>query len=124
MTPEVRRLSPHIERALSLGGLALRDCAGDYRRSDEALLEAFPLDRTRVDGETLVYVEDPDAHGRDDYGPPFDNFMQARILVCRHMRLAFEEGADWLVEVLEPERAEISAQAAYALALEREAGLR
>jgi len=38
------------------------------------------------------------------------------------MRPAFEEGADWLVETLEREG--VAAQATYALALEREAGLR
>jgi hypothetical protein len=43
--------------------------------------------------------------------------------VCRHMRLAFEEGANWLVEVLEREREGVAAQAAYALALETKAGL-
>jgi len=54
--------------------------------------------------------------------PPFDTFMSGRLLVCRHMRPAFEEGADWLVETLEREG--VAAQATYALALEREAGLR
>lgn len=48
--------------------------------------------------------------------------MHDRLLLCRHMRLAFEEDAHWLVETLE--REQVSAQAAYALALEQEAGLR
>ena len=53
--------------------------------------------------------------------------MHARLLVCRLMRLPFGDGADWLVEVLEVlevEREEDAAQAAYALALERAARLR
>ena len=50
--------------------------------------------------------------------------MGARLLLCRHMRLAFEEGASWLVEALEEERESVAAQCAYALALERGAGLR
>jgi hypothetical protein len=40
------------------------------------------------------------------------------------MCLTFEEGCDWLVEVLEPKRERAAAQAAYALVLERKAGLR
>jgi hypothetical protein len=50
--------------------------------------------------------------------------MHHRQIVCRHMRLAFEEGAHWLVEVLEREREGVATHTAYALALEREAGLR
>ena len=49
--------------------------------------------------------------------------MRDRLILHRHMRLAFEEGADWLVEMLEEERESVAAQAAYALALERAAGL-
>ncbi|MDP9479672.1 MAG: hypothetical protein M3R38_29090 [Actinomycetota bacterium] len=126
MHPNVRRLSPHIERALRLGKLALPGYAeaGDYKRTDALLLAAFPLDRERVDAETVAYVRDPDANGRGITDPPYDTFMMDRHLVCRHMRLAFEEGADWLVEALEPQRANVAAQAAYALALDREAGLR
>jgi hypothetical protein len=48
--------------------------------------------------------------------------MGVRLLVCRFMRLAFEEEADWLVEMLEAERESVAAQAAYALALDRETG--
>ncbi len=126
MNPEVRSLGPHLERALHRGAASLYDnlalpAAG---KRDEDLLRAFPLDRDRTDGETLAYVEDPDANSRGRQEPPFDAFMHARALVCRHMRLAFEEDADWLVETLEVERAEIAAQTAYALALERAADLR
>jgi len=45
-------------------------------------------------------------------------------LLHRFMRLAYEEGEAWLVEPLEKEREQIAAQAAYALALESEAGPR
>ncbi len=126
MHPHVRSLSPHIERALRLGFRALPGYAdaGDYERTDALLLAAFPLDRTRADAETVAYVRDPDANGRGLKDPPYDAFMRGRHLVCRHMRLAFEEGADWLVETLEAEREQVAAQAAYALALEKEAGPR
>ena len=36
--------------------------------------------------------------------------MGARLLVCRLMRLAFEDDADWLVEALEAERENAAAQ--------------
>ncbi len=125
MNPYVRRLSPHIERALNLASLPrdkeARNTRGGERDGD--LLRAFPLDRGRADGETLAYVEDPDNHGRGRQDSPFDAFMQDRMLLHRHMRLAFEEGAHWLVETLEREREGVAAQAAYALALERAAGL-
>jgi hypothetical protein len=82
-------------------------------------LRAFPLDRGRVDAESLAYAENPDVHDRGRKDPPFDAFMTDRMLIHRHMRLAFKEGAGWLVE----ERENVAAQAAYALALEREAGV-
>jgi hypothetical protein len=125
MNPYVRSLSPHIERALNLASLSLGKEARNTTQGgrDGELLRAFPLDRGRTDAATLAYVEDPDNHGRGRQDPPFDAFMAARMLLHRHMRLAFEEGADWLVEALEGEREGVAAQAAYALALERAAGL-
>ncbi len=123
MNPHVRPLSPHLEAALKAGRHSLAGLRADHERGDDLLLEAFPLDRSKVCAETLAYVEDPDPAARD-FLPPFDECLQDRLLVCRHMRLAFEEGARWLVEVLEEHRAYTAAQAAYALALERGAGLR
>ena len=126
MNPEIRSLSPHLEHALGLGFGAL---AGDadtsgYRRKDAALLTAFPLDRSRVTSETLSYIEDRDGGPGAGYEHPLDTFMHARLLLHRHMRLAFEAEADWLVQVLEREREGVATQAAYALALEIEAGFR
>ena len=92
--------------------------------ADALLLAAFPLDRDRVSREILAYVEDPIANGLGTRESPHDAYMGDRLLLCRHMRLAFEEDAHWLVETLEWERELVAAQAAYALALEREAGLR
>lgn len=124
MNPHLRSLSPHLERALRHGFGSLPAEAGDHERADAALLEAFPLDREAACAETLAYVRDPDPSGRAKREPPHDYYMGDRLLVCRHMRLAFEEGATWLVELLEGEREQVAAQAAYALALEIEAGLR
>ena len=122
MNTEVGGLSPHLERALRHGFRSLPAEAYDHGREDAALLAAFPLRRELVDAETLNYAADPEAARKDPRLPPYDAFMSSRLLVCRHMRLAFEEEADWLVEMLEAERESVAAQAAYALALDREAG--
>ncbi len=95
----------------------------DGKRNDAVLLAAFPLDRSKACASILAYAEDPDAHGRGTLEPPSEAFMRDRMLLHRHMRLAFEEDAHWLVEMLEAEREKVAAQAAYALALDREAGL-
>ncbi len=124
VNPYVRSLSPHLAHALGRGFEVLPEGVEDYGNDDAALLAAFPLDRGRACAETLAYVEDPDGQGRGTHEPPFDAYMRDRMLLHRHMRLAFEEGADWLVEMLEAEREQIAAQVAYALALGREAGLR
>ena len=106
-----------MKRALWHGFGSLPAEAYDHKREDAALLAAFPLDRGLTDREILAYAEE-----LDDRERPRDYFMGVRLLVCRFMRLAFEEEADWLVEMLEAERESVAAQAAYALALDREAG--
>jgi hypothetical protein len=114
-------LSPHMHHSLRLGMTSLPDSGG--KDSDAVLLAAYPLDentRQRVEAETHLFTEEPD----DGHLPPFDTHLGGRLLVCRHMRLAFEEGATWLVEMLEKHREYCAAQAAYALALENAAGLR
>ena len=121
LNDHVRRLSPHLERALFHGLESLPEGANDHERADAALLEAFPFDRSRVSADVLAYAEDPDGYGRGRQQAPYDAFMSDRLLLCRHMRLAFEEDADWLVETLEQEREAVAAQAAYALALSGQA---
>ncbi|CAN5741461.1 hypothetical protein BH24ACT22_BH24ACT22_18220 [soil metagenome] len=121
IVPDDSDLNPHVEHAFRLAMKSVPPYDGDD--SEAALLKAYPLDentRQRVEAETPLYIEEPD----DDHLPPFDAHLGDRLLVCRHMRLAFEEGATWLVEMLEKHREYCAAQAAYALALENEAGLR
>lgn len=124
MNAHVKRLSPHVEAALRRGFEVLPHEAGDYEIAEPALLEAFPLERGVVDAATRDYVEERARQIPSEYAPPSETYLDGRLLLCRHMRLAFEADADWLVETLERERELVSAQAAYALALEREAGLR
>ncbi len=78
--------------------------------------------RGRVCAGTLEYVEDPDAWR--DYSYPYDTHRSVRLLIHKLMRLAYEEGEGWLVETLESKREDTAAQAAYALVVEQEAGLR
>ena len=122
LNPYTPRLNPDLEAALKrAAGTLSPELAGADHPDDDLLAPAWPLDRERVDAETLDYVEDSAPRG---YPPPFDSFIEDRRLVCRFMRLAYEEGETWLVEMLEQEREKVAAQAAYALALEKEAGLR
>lgn len=129
INPYVSALNPDLQAALGRAAETLSpELAGAVRPDDDVLVRAWPLawprERGRVEAETLAYVEDPDSEESRKYPPPFDNFMADRLLICRFMREAFEEGVGWLVEFLECEREKISAQAAYALALEKEAELR
>ncbi len=114
-------LSPHVEHALRLAMKSLPDPSEES--FETALLKAFPLDkwaRERVEAETFAYIKEPTA----GFSPPYDTHLGDRRLVCRHMREAFERRATWLVEMLEKERETSAAQAAWALALEKEADLR
>ncbi len=114
MNRAVRALSPHLSAALSLGFGVLEGDHTGTGGADAALLEAFPLRREEVCVSILHYLEAPDR----DHEPPYEAFMDDRMLVHRLMRLAFEQNADWLVETLEKERVQVAAQAAYALALD------
>lgn len=91
--------------------------AGSGRRSLEyeeleeaALRRAYPTIPERVCAETVAFDY---RLGPDNWyvpgDPPTDAFEDARRLLCKMMRLAYEEGADWLVEVLEYEREGASA---------------
>lgn len=88
-------LSPHIEHTLRVDRGTTPDADGGV--DDAALLRAFPLDeesRKQVEAETFMYIEDWKA-GKREFGmaPPYDTHLFDRTLVCRHMRLAFEDNA-------------------------------
>jgi hypothetical protein len=106
MNPHVVGLSSHLEVALrhGLGSLSPEAEDAAWGRRDADLLRAFPFDRTRVASETLAYYEIPGDDRSAGYEPPFETFMSARLLLHRHMRLAFKDGASWLVEVPEHKR--------------------
>lgn len=119
-------VSSHLAHALETARSSIPGATGGV--DDEALLRAFPLDeqsREKIEAETPMYIEDL-KEGRRDFGmaPPLDVHLCDRTTVCRFMRLAFEERATWLVEILEKHREASAAQAAWALALYNEAGIR
>lgn len=116
LNDSVRELSPHIVAAFGRGMKGLSP--HDHKPADEALVKAWPLARENVDPSTLDYLGNPE--GWRSFGTPFDVYMEERMLVHRLMRLAFEAGAEWLVELLEREREKAASQAAYALVLDRE----
>ena len=93
---------------------------------EEALKRAYPVISERVCTETVAF--DYRYGPGNEYGPgdtPTEVYQDARRLLCKEMRLAYEEGADWLVEVLEYEREAASAQLAFALEdYERKTGSR
>ena len=91
----------------------------EEERGETSVLAVFPVDRVRACRETLDVVE-----GLEGREAPYDAFAGDRLFVHRLMRLAYEDEASWMVEALEPHREKVAAQVAYALALEREAGLR
>jgi hypothetical protein len=114
----VAPLNPEAERALqaALSGL-LEKVHQAERAEDEALLRAYPLIRERVSSETL-HFDYSDPSGSSARGTtPVELFMRHRELIHKLMRLAHEEGADYLVETLEDHRESCAAQLAFALAL-------
>ena len=114
--PHVPVLNPLLDRELEAAAGRLADLSGKASWArDDALRRAYPLIPSRACLATLEH--DPDDPG----APPYDVYLDARNLLHKLMRLAFEDGADWLVEVLEHEREGVAAQAAFALVLRERA---
>lgn len=109
-----RPLSPHIEAALRHGASLFPRF--DSKRDEQLLFRAYPLDLTRMCSEARGRLENYE----EGEPLPSDEFRHDRLILHRHMRLAFEEEAYWLVEMLEGERESVAAQTAYCLALERQ----
>ena len=100
---EVRRV---IRSGLAELPAAVRDA---WCEAESTLLRAYPLIPDRVD--PLISGDNYDP----GYESSYDTFRRARHVTHRLMRLAFEEGEDELVEVLEREREHVAAQASFAL---------
>ena len=98
----------------------------EHEEDEAALRRAYPVIPEKVCAETVAF--DYRFGPGNEYGPgeqPTEVYQDARRLLCNQMRVAYEEGADWLVEVLEYEREAAAAQLAFALVdYERKTGSR
>ena len=107
---DIRGINPEVRRAIRSGLAKLPAAVQDaWLEAESVLLRAYPLIPERVDPLTSGADYDP------GYDTPYDTFRHARHVAHRLMRLAFEEGEDDLVMVLEREREHIAAQASFAL---------
>ena len=79
--------------------------------TEEALRRAYPYREEHTDIEALRFDYE---HAGGPY--PAEWYHEDRTLIHKLMRLAYQEGADFLVKALEPHRESASAQLAYALA--------
>ncbi len=108
-----------IEREL----LAAVDRIRGERPSDHdyqgALRRAYPDVSEKVRAGVHTWEEDWEADAYRD-APPLDCLLGTLMTMHKLLRLAFEDGESWLVEVLEYEREAVAAQAAYALRDRRE----
>jgi len=93
----------------------VRRCAEAEEAQDAALVRAYPVAKLeeRVDPETT----ERDYHKPNPNKDPVDIFFDARMYTLRLMRLSWDVGQHWMLEVLEEEREGASAQLAFALAL-------
>ncbi len=81
----------------------------DYQ---DALRRAYPDVPEKVRAGVLRWEEDTD-HARE--AGPVDCLLDTLMTMHKLLRLAYEDGESWLVEVLEYEREAVAAQADYAL---------
>ncbi len=85
---------------------------------ERALLRAYPDTPEGVREMIALWAEDE----RANHGPtPLDLLLDSYYTICKLTRIAFEDGEDWLVEILEDQRQECAARAAFASEI---AGLR
>lgn len=118
--PHVPAPNAEAERALRAAITELDRRRGEHEDPEDAeeaaVRRAYPYDPDRVCYETVAF--DYRFGPGNWYGPmdqPTEVYRDARRLLCKEMRIAYERGADWLVEVLEYERESASAQFAFAL---------
>ena len=105
-----RSVNPEIANARGFGERWGRVWQEAEAEADVALLRAFPVIAERVDTETKGF--DYDRLGET----PYDMWRHSRTVIHMLQRLAFQEGEDWLVEILEQGREQVAAQTAFALA--------
>jgi hypothetical protein len=102
--------NPAALSALRAAVSELDDLASQAEKEEwPALRRAYPTIPERVCSATVH-------HNYGHPGPtPLDTHLNCRQVLHELMRRAYEEQMDWLVETLEVEREQVSAQAAFAL---------
>ncbi len=113
-TPDVSEI---VERELAAAVDRMRGEGPDDAACQDALRRAYPDVSEKVRAGVHTWEEDT------DYGKelgPVDCLLDTLMLMHKLLRLAYEDGETWLVEVLEYEREAVAAQAAYALRERRE----
>lgn len=110
--PHVPLVSEVVDDALAATISLMFDEGPRDRDHSEALTRAYP--------DTPEYVREIIRQWeRDEKAseglPPLDLLLDSLNTILRLMRLAHEDGEDWLVEVLEYQRQEMAARAAFAL---------
>ncbi len=108
-TPDLNNL---VERELAAAIVRMNDEGPSDSDHYRALSRAYPNPPEGVREMIAQWERDE----RANRGPtPLDLLLDSYYTLCKLMRIAFEDGEDWLVEMLEHERQETAAQAAFAL---------
>nr|MDP9486794.1 hypothetical protein [Actinomycetota bacterium] len=109
--PHVPDLNPLIERELAAAIVRMNDEGPSDADHYRALSRAYPNPPEKV-REIIRRWE------RDEWNsggvPPLDLLLDSLQTILKLMRLAHEDGEDWLTEILEYQRQECAARAACA----------
>jgi hypothetical protein len=112
--PKALKGNPLVLRAVGNWEAALsEEDLFSPKSTDDLLLAAFPFKREKVWAETVAAIIDP-PRGED---PPYDWLHYHRYELHQLMRHAHRLGLTFVVERLEEEREDVSAQLAYVVAL-------
>lgn len=113
--PEAEGMSPLIDTELGEAAARLRCNGPTGTEETAALLRAYPNTAEHVRDHVTTWERDEE-QGEEPYrGTVYDSLQDTLYSVHKVMRIAFEDGETWLVELLEYERESVAAQAAYAL---------
>jgi hypothetical protein len=116
--PHVPDLNSIVERELEAAVDRMRGEGPSDDDHYEALSRAYPNPPEKLREMMCLWERDERA---DRGSSPVDLLLDSYYTLCKLMRIAFEDGEDWLVELLEDQRQETAARAACALEV---AGLR
>ena len=108
--PHVPDLNDLVERELEAAVGRMNEGGPSDENYYQALARAYPEPPEYV-REQLLRWERDERNGGD---LPVDLLLDSLMTVRKLVRLAHEDGEDWLLEILEHERQELAARAAFA----------